>query len=675
MKSLIELDIEKPDAFADGATFGDVGAYETVRGRVRFAVDPSEAAQQTVTDLSLAPRDEQGRVHFSATFEILRPVDPARANGRIFYDYGNRGNKRALQFFNDAPGSNRPSTLAHAGNGFLMRRGYTVVWMGWQGDILAGDNRMLLEVPIARLADGKLSGKTRAEFFTAEEGVQSFPLSTSTSTRSNPTLSTDTTKARLTKRRYAMSKRQDIPASEWSFARIERGNGVDNQGPESALLPSDSHIYYPKGFEPGWLYELVYEACDPLVLGLGHVAVRNFISFLRYDDRDSAGMANPLRSEGRQIEFVYGWGRSQAGRCVRDFLYLGYNADESGRRVFDGMMPHVAGAGKTALNHRFGNMVLLPGQEFENHLSAADRFPFSYAVSKDHLTGRSDGILKRPATDPKVIHTDTAAEYWHRRASLVHTDSEGNDLEQSENVRVYHWASTQHFATPMPIKPSRGISQTYLNIAASSMLFRSTLDNLDAWVSGRSVPPPSHVPSSADGTLVPFERWLEQFPVIQGLGLPRGPSRLELLDFGDEIDNGVLLKDPPEVLPGKEYGVKVPAVDSDGNDIAGIRVPMVRAPLGTYTGWALRAEAFGNGALLGVTGSYIPFSNCDDEREQLRDPRPSVTARYQTADTYAAAIDKAARDLIAEGLMLEEDLPRCVAAARDWGRPRHVVRL
>lgn len=674
MTSLVELDIAAPESFAGGASFGATGAYETLRGRVTFAVDPDAPAQATVTDLAHAPRDADGRVRFSATFEILRPVDPARS-GRVLYDFGNRGNKRAVQFFNDAPACNRPSTLEHAGNGFLMRRGYTVVWMGWQGDVLPGNDRMLLQVPVARLAEGPVTGITRSEFFTTERGTVSFPLSTSTSTRSNPTLSMDTAKARFSRRRYAFSERQDIAPDQWSFARVEHGMGVDNQGPESIVVPSPSHIHYPAGFEPGWLYELVYEACDPLVLGLGHVAVRNFLSFLRHADTDSRGTANPLRAEGRRVDHLYGWGRSQAGRCIRDFIYLGYNGDENGKRVFDGLLPHVAGAGKTAMNHRFGNMVLLPGQEFENHLNAADRFPFSYTISTDHLTGRTDGILKRPETDPKVIQTDTAAEYWHRRASLVHTDSRGEDLELPEGVRFYHWASTQHFATPLPIKPARGIAQTYLNIAASSMLFRSTLDNMDAWVSKGEAPPPSQMPRRSDGTLASFEEWQQQFPTIQGLALPRGPSRLELIDFGDSIDEGILTKEPPEVVAGGEYGVGVPAVDADGNDLAGIRVPMVVAPLGTYTGWALRSEHVGNGTLLGVTGSYIPFPNCEDERAQLRDPRPSVMTRYTGPEAYVAAITSAARGLVRAGHMLDEDVPRCVEAAANWGSPRHIVRL
>lgn len=675
MTSSVELELNEPQPFADGAEFGETGAYETLRGRAIFRVDPEAPAQATVTDIEYAPRDEDGLVRFSATFEILRPVDPMKANGRLLYDYGNRGNKRVMQFFNDAPSSNRPTNLEHAGNGFLMRRGYTVAWMGWQGDVMPGNDRMLLEVPIAIGPDGPITGTTRAEFFTGDTPRTSFPLSTSISTRSNPTASRDTSKARFTKRRYALSERQEIPSDAWSFSRVEHGMGVDNQGAEMVVIPSDTHIYYPAGFEPGWLYELVYEARDPMVLGLGHVAVRNFVSFLRNSDVDAKNTANPMRSDGRNIEYAYAWGRSQAGRCVRDFIYLGYNADENGQRVFDGMLPHVAGAGKTALNHRFGNIVLLPGQEFENYLNASDRFPFAYKVSTDHLTGATDGIMKRPETDPKVIHTDTAAEYWHRRASMVHTDSRGEDLEIPENVRVYHWASTQHFATPMPISPSRGLAQTYLNTAASSMLFRSTLDNLDAWVSGGDPAPESRVPRRSDGSLATFEEWEKQFPAIQGVALPRGPSRMLLLDFGDQIDNGILLKDPPEIHLDKEYRVQVPAVDADGNDIAGIRVPMVNAPLGTYTGWALRGEMVGNGVLMGVTGSYIPFPNSKDEREQLRDPRPSVAERYDGPEDYVAAIDTAAQALVRERLMLDEDLPRVLDAAADWGSPRHLVRL
>ncbi|MCB8836116.1 alpha/beta hydrolase domain-containing protein [Aurantimonas sp. VKM B-3413] len=675
MNSKIDLDVREHRAFAEGMAFDASGPYERLTGRATFRVDPEAEAQGAVTDITLAPRDADGLVRFAADFCILKPVDLSRGNGRVFFDYGNRGNKRALQYFNDAVGSNDPIAPEHAGNGFLMRRGYSIVWLGWQGDLYPGDGRMLLDAPIATKYGRTITGLTRSEFIAVEPGTTVFPLSSLVSTRSYPAASLDTTKARLTRRRYAHSEREAIPSDAWSFARLERGGGVDNQGMETAVVASDCHVHLPAGFAPGWIYEIVYEAKDPRVLGLGHVGVRDFVSFLKYGRETASGHPNPLREGDAGIEHAYAWGRSQTGRCIRDFLDYGFNADAESRRVFDGVMPHVSGAGKMWMNHRFANLVLLPGQEHENHFTPADRFPFSYAMSTDRFTGRTDGILKRPETDPKVIHTDTACEYWHRRASLVHTDTDGNDLDQPDNVRVYLWASSQHVSSPQVPAPARGIAQTYFNVVSTSMFFRANLDRLDAWVSRGEAPPPSRIPRRADGTLATFEEWREDFPAIPGVALPRGPSRLERLDFGPDFERGLISHEPPEIVAGEDYPVQIPAVDEDGNEIGGLRAPMVEAPLGTYTGWSLRRRDFGHGAMVGITGSYIPFPDTEDERAQTGDPRPSVLSRYGTPDAYQAAIRQAAEGLVADGLMLEEDVERCVAAAADWGRPRHDVRL
>ena len=675
MISNIDLELRERRAFADGMAFDETGPYERLTGRAIFRVDPEAEAQAAVTDVKLAPRDADGLVRFEADYCILKPVDPTRGNSRVFFDYGNRGNKRALQYFNDAVGSNDPIAAEHAGNGFVMRRGYSIVWLGWQGDLHPGDGRMLLGAPIATENGRTITGRTRTEFIAVEPGTTVFPLSSLVSTRSYPAASLDTARAQLTRRRYTNSVREAIAPDAWSFARVERGGGVDNQGMEAAVVPCDSHIHLPGGFAPGWIYELVYEAKDPRVLGLGHVAVRDFVSFLKHGAETASGAANPLGEGGTAIERAYAWGRSQTGRCIRDFLDFGFNADAEGRRVFDGVMPHVSGAGKMWMNHRFANLVLLPGQEHENHFTPADRFPFSYAQSTDRFTGRTDAILKRPGSDPKVIHTDTACEYWHRRASLVHTDTNGDDLEQPENVRLYLWASSQHVASPKVPAPARGMAQTYFNVVSTSMFFRANLDRLDAWVSRGEAPPASRIPRREDGTLVTAETWREAFPAIPGVALPRGPSRLERLDFGPDFDAGMIANEPPTVVSGEEYPVQVPAVDADGNEIGGLRAPMVEAPLGTYTGWSLRRRDFGHGAMVGITGSYVPFPDTEDERTQTGDPRASVHARYADPEAYVAAIRAAAEALVADGLMLAEDLERSVAEAADWGRPRHDVRL
>jgi hypothetical protein len=666
MTNRLDLSISERFAFADGYEFGSVGAYERFVGRAHFAIDPSAPAQHGVTDLDQAPTDAAGLVHFTGDFSILQPIDPARGNRRLFFDYGNRGNKRMLQFFNDAPASNDPRSLADAGNGFLMRRGYTVVWLAWQGDLLPGNGRMLLDLPVARGPDGSLTGLVRVEYIANRAGITTFPLSGRISVRSHPMVSLDPREVRLTRRRYPYDERVPVPPGDWCFARVEGGTGLDNQGAVQAVIPSDSHIHIPGGFEPGWIYELIYTARDPLVLGLGHVAVRDFVSFLRYSDDGAAVVGS--------IEKAYAWGRSQTGRCLRDFTYRGFNTHAGGRKVFDGILPHVAGAGRMWLNHRFANADVSGGQQYEDHFNPADTFPFSYAETTDHLTGRRDAILKRPETDPLVIHTQTATEYWQRRGSLAHTDTRGNDLPQPAGVRIYMWASSQHFADPLPKKPERGVCQNYLNPVATSMLFRAMINAMDRWATTGAPPPDSRIPRRADGTLVEVEEWRRQFPAIPGAATPRAPSALPLLDFGTEAERGVL-REPPQIAPGAGYTILVPAVDEDGNDRAGVRAPMVAAPLGTYCGWNLQSRGFAHGAMHEFSGSYIPLPETPEERRATGDPRRSITERYPDAAAYVRAITAAARELVEKGLMLEEDVERAAAAAADWGRPRHDVRL
>ena len=670
MNGSLELQITRREPFADGHPFEDAGPYERLLGRAHFAVDPDARAYADVVDLDKAPRNENGLVEFATDVCILKPV--GSGNRRLFFGYGNRGHKRELQFFNDAPASNDPQTLRDAGNGFLMRRGYTVVWAAWEGDLLPGDGRMLLDVPLARDGAEPLTGLVRTEFISDRPGISTYPLSGWASARSYSAVSLDRSWATLTRRRYPGDVREPIASDAWTFAYTEGGVGLDAQGAESALVESDAHIHVFDGFEPGWIYELVYTARDPRPYGIGHAVVRDLVSFLRYDDADRCGGANPLAGA---IDKAYAWGRSQTGRCIRDFVYRGYNADPRGRRVFDGVMPHVSGGGLMWMNHRFAQMISPAGQQYEDHENCSDRFPFAYGASIDHLTDREDAILKRPATDPLVLHTQSATEYWQRHGSLVHTDSRGQDLEPPDNARIYMWASSQHFSDPNASRPARGVCQHYANVVQTSMLLRAMLDALDAWATHGVEPPPSRIPRRADGTLVEFDAWKSQFPGIPGVMVPTGVNALPLYDFGPDFESGQLTKEPPDVAHAGGYTILIPAVDADGNDIAGVRVPMVEAPLGTYAGWNVRGRGFGFGAMHQFTGSYIPFSDTDSEAEMTGDPRASVLARYRNAGNYVDAIEAAARRLVDERLMLEEDVARVVARAQDWSRPLHDVRL
>ncbi|WP_293853683.1 alpha/beta hydrolase domain-containing protein [uncultured Alsobacter sp.] len=668
----VTFEILAREPFADGHAFGNAGAYERIDARAHVAVDPAHPAQAGVFDIDRAPRDGQGLVRCSIDLWLLKPVQPERGNGALVVEFPNRGNKRCLQFFNDAPATNEPRTVAHAGNGWLMREGYAAMVVGWQGDVLEGDGRLVADLPVATDGDRPLTARVRAEFISDSPGVTCLPLSGKNGTRSLPTVSRDTAQAEFRRRRYPGSAPEPIAADRWRFARMEgggRGGQGDVTGAERAVVPSSEHILFPEGFEPGWIYELVYTARDPLVLDMGFVAMRELVSALRAGEGEALGLGAPAAPAR-----LYAWGRSQSGRAIRDFIHRGFNADASGRKVFDGVISHIAGGGRTAMN-RFSNLVIAASRQYEDWLNPADRFPFSYATSTDHNTGERDGICKRPETDPLVIHTQSASEYWHRRGSLVHTDSQGNDLAQPDTVRIYFWSSSQHWSDPSPFRPEKGICQNYQNVVATSPLFRSTLALLDAWVKDGVPPPESRIPRRADGTLLTMAQWRAQFPAIPGTALPASPNELPFIDYGPGFSAGEAAAEPPSIDVERGYAVMVPGVDATGNDAAGIRMPMVEAPLGTYTGWNLRIAGHGHGALHDFSGSYIPLPESADERLMTGDPRPSILERYGSCRGYVSAVGAAARALADQRLLLEEDVARVTAAAQNWGRPRHILGL
>jgi alpha/beta hydrolase family protein len=652
MDTQVRLRIDTREPFAGGMAFGEVGPYERLVGRIFFAIDPNDPANRAIVDLDHAARNAAGLVEYSADVYILKPLELGRGNRRLLYDVNNRGNIRAVQFFNDAHHSNTPSTVDHAGNGFLMRRGYTIVASGWQGDILPGEGRLTMQVPTAHENGGAVTGVVRTEFITEESGVTCWPLSGNDYTSSYEAVSLDTLSATFTYREHEADPRQPIPAADWQFAQL------DNHGHPK---PSTWHCYLPSGFRPGWIYELIYTAKNPLVLGLGFTGVRDLLAFLRHADADAEGTANPLKQGSMGLDKAYGWGRSQSGRFLREFVYRGFNRDLPGRRVFDAMAPHVAGGGRIILNYRFAQPGRHPRQH-EDHLFPSDQFPFAYHMVTDPLTGKTDGVLIHPDTDPLVIHTQTSSEYWQRRGSLVHTDPLGGDLRDHDRARVFLFASSQHHADPNT-GPLRGAYRGLSNPLNTTPLLRALLDALDTWATQGTPPPASRVPTRTDGTLAFASEVKARFPQIPGVICPNHPDRLFVQEHGPEFERGIIGKEPPEADRTREYVVLVPQIDANGNDLPGIRTPHIEVPLATFTGWNSRLPGCAEHDLASLNGSYLPFAKTAGERQASGDTRPSLEERYRSKAYYVRAIAMAAQRLVEQRLLLEEDADHYVALA------------
>ena len=636
--------------FADGREFEAAGAYEIVAGKAYGEVTPENPLNHGIVNLSRAPRNERGAVEYSCDVHVLRPKDTRKGNGRVLYEAPNRGSKRALMFLNDAPECNDPVTPEHAGNGFLMRWGYTWVTSGWQGDLVPWKDGMVLDVPVATDQGRPIQRLVRTEICVNRPGVYSRPLSGDPRVRSYAAAGPNTSQAELTVRMRSYGQREVIPHTDWAFA-VEGGNE------SRETTPSASHLHLPDGFVPGAVYELVYMAQDPLVLGLGFAAVRDLVSFLRYETEDGAGNPNPLAG-GTRVEKVYAWGRSQSGRFLRDLVYQGFNEDEGGRRVFDAIAPHASGGGRMFLNYEFARPVT-SCQQHTNQLEP-ELFPFAYNVMEDPQTGRSDGILKRPATDPLVVHTQTSTEYWQKRGALAHTDGRGKDVPLPDRVRMYLVASTQHNA-PYGARAERGKTRHLSNPLSIGSALRALIIAMDRWATDGTAPPPSQIPRSADGTLATPESLRTGFPAIPGAACTGLCNRQLFLDYGEGVDEGVIDARPKAPADGAGYSILVPAVDADGNDVAGIRLPWITVPLATYTGWNLQSEELAEGELAGLLGSCIPFSRTRAEREAGGDPRLSLEERYRNVDDYLRQVLASIRSLVEAGFMLAADMDGMLA--------------
>ena len=639
--SAIALDVQSRSTILDGTPFGSAGAYEKIAGTLRFAVDPTHRLHRQITDLDRASRNAEGRVEFQGDFYLLKPVDAARGNRRLLLDVGNRGRKLAVSMFNSAVRVPDPTTAEDFGNGFLMRHGWTVAWIGWQHDVPRVDGMMALDVPRVR----GLSGLVRCRF-RPNVPADVLPLADRYHIP-NAAAELDDPAARLTVREHNAAPATAVARTAWSF-------------------PDPGHIRLEGGFVPGRIYDLVYRAADPPVVGLGLLAVRDTAAFLRW-----GGNGNPCAGA---LDRAYVFGVSQSGRFLRHLLYLGLDETEDGRLAFDAVIPHVAGARRGEFNLRFGqpsvNVMDSPGS----------LFPFTDTPATDPVTGERGGLLDRIVARghaPKIVTLNTSAEYWRGDGSLVHTDVEGTrDVEALPGTRVYLLAGTQH--TPGALPPAEADPNTGgkgihpFNVVDYAPLMRAMLVNVDRWVTDGVEPPPSAVPRLADRTAVTPESTRAAYTAIPGVRFPDRHARPARLDFGPEFPRGVASELPPKA--GAQYPSHVSAVDSDGNELAGIRPVELAVPLATFTGWNPRHPAQGApGDLMQMMGSTLVFARDRQERERRGDPRPSIAERYASREAYLDAVRKAADGLVAARHALAEDVEAMVERAGrrwDWATAR-----
>jgi Alpha/beta hydrolase domain len=619
----------------EGRTFGAVGAYEKLVGHAFGEVDPKDPRNAVIVDIANAPKNARGMVEYDTDFMILKPVDLAKGNHRLWFEVNNRGSLGAFQQYNDARSDdgNNPTTAEDAGAGFIMRQGFTIATAGWDISAPPGDGRFIIHVPVAANADGSpITGPAMEEFVIDNDRTLAGRLT-------YPPATLDKSKASLTARARYEDEPAVVPADQWEF--------TDAAGKGIRLVPEKTP------FAQGMLYTFTYQAKNPLVAGLGFAALRDFNSFLRYAARDDAGTANPLAGD---VSRVYTSCRSQPCRTMHDFLWLGFNEDEAGKQVIDGIENWIGGSTGIFMNYRFAQ----PGRTHRQHIARwypEFQGPFTNEVALDPVTGKTDGWLKRCTasnTCPKIFEVNSENEYWSKNMAVGLVDAAGKDRNsEPANVRSYLVSSLPHSGGVGPT--GRGICQQARNPLVSNGVLRALLVAMDRWVSAGTEPPPSRVPRVADGTLVaPLPRESVGFPAIQGVTYNGRMHTGDLFDYGPKFAEGILTVLPPRLV-GTPYPALVPKTDADGNDLAGIRLPEVAVPLATYTGWALRAVPAGGDDGCDAAGQQIGFAKTKAERIALGDPRPSLEERYPSHADYVNAVTAAANGLARDRLLLEED--------------------
>ena len=600
------------------------GPYEVIKGIIYLEVDPDNPANQLIMDLKLAPRNSRGYVEFSTEFELCKPVDANRGNHRLLYLVNNRGYKLGVGHFSFQTGKN-----------WLYDRGWSYLWCGCLCDVRESDQRLNIHVPVVTENGETITGKIYAEMISyADEIVYDRPIVWGGSVV-YPPVNMDDPKASLTMRQYRWEESVEIPRDQWEFARLENGQSI----------PDPGFVHIKEGFKPGWLYDLVYVGKDPKVTGLGLAAIRDVVSFLKYEKADEKGFENPLAAA---VDYAYAWGHSQSGRLLNHFVYQNFNGDEKNRKVFDGIIANCPGAGKGVFNSRFAQTTR-HGSHHEDNLFPVDFFPFTTVEQYDPLTGeKGDGLARSRMSGflPKMFYINSSTDYWTRAASLLHTDVEGKeDAEIGPNVRIYAIAGRAH-------PDSR-----------NGIIGRALLTALDEWISGGEEPPISQIPRISDGTLVTLEALLKKFPDIPGILMPESFYHPYRLDMGSRwhID-GIADNVPPKT--GPRYVCLVPQVDEDGNEIAGIRLPEIAIPLATFTGWNMRKPSYSR-TLGRNTGRVWPLPVTAEERERNHDPRKSILGRYPTKAEYLSQVTKSVLTLNHQRLLLDEDVTMLLKEAAE----------
>ncbi len=622
-----------------GVSFGAPGPYERIIAKVEFLVDPKLPANRIIRDIDYAPRNSDGMVEFSANLYLLKPRDPKLANGTLLFEVSNRGRKGALSMFNRAEASADPQTEADFGDKFLLEQGYTILWLGWQFDVAHTPNAMRMEVPVATDHGKPITGLVHSLFVPGTKGT-----TFSTGDRDHiayPVLDPKDPSMELTIRDSPDGTRRAIPRSKWSFS-------------------DPTHVTVPAGLELGKIYEIVYKAQNPAIAGLGPAGIRDIVSFFKH----GGGYGMFLTDQRQYIKRAIGFGTSQSGRFLRQFLYDGFNADEKGQIVFDGLWPHVGGAGRGSFNIRFAQPSR-DGQPWNNFYYPTDVFPFTDLEETDPELNMTDGLLNRATKDnvvPKLFLTNGSYEYWGRDAALIHVTVDGHtDVRLASNTRVYYNTGAQHGSGHFP--PERTNTRNLANPLDYRWQMRALLTDLNAWIKDGNEPPPSQYPLLAKHQLVAPPAL--EFPKIPGIEVEKHPLVARRLDFGPEFRSlGIATIEPAKL--GKPYPILVPQVNSDGNEMAGIRLPEIQVPLGTYTGWNQRAPSMGaSEEMIAFIGSFIPFARTKAERLKAKDPRPSIEERYRGRADYLAKISSAANSLAGQGYLLEDDIPKLVEHAQE----------